>query len=878
MKTTLRLLSLLLCFELVMAPIAPQLSTTAWAGQDDCDKGEVWDGQLNQCLTSQEVAKVQNAVKACQKITGAEEQKKCYGDNAKAALDRADVKDNRESFTNKDGDATFASTSDIWSARGAANAATVAVPLFFLTKVMADKKARKNVSCKPASIMLMYSGAAALVVGEVLTYLMHNKKLDRMKSKLNELKSVGSGSKDAQNSQATEIQSQAFELLAQNEDSIADITKTKKVMYLTATGLFAAGTAMATIETFQLKSAYATFAKDPATSKATIDRLTCGTGLTKEQNDFAETTQKNKDEAATKAANEQTQKAAKAQEVAEKKSGFLKEMNLAKTIAQAAVSKGIEAVSTAKSNGQEPSKESADALKKNQDELDAITACQEKKEGLWQWKDGQCVQVDEQVNYNNFKVLDQAKKNLKYAQTMSDFMQLVAEIESIEYENYSKTDYLDPTANEELKNIPLPTIASQLMAQMFISNAYSQVPFDGSLQGSSSSTGGDEAVLNTMGNNVLTGNNGVTAKTAEATMKAKWANAIYKPVTRIAINGLLGTWMGIMSSHMIKQQKVSEARAKKLREMKEEFNFQAGLMNCSEADRKSTAKPYCYCYTSDNQRNPARATSSICNKLWGTNSGTVASNGETASQTKTCVDRDYGMDPSCSCKNRRTSDGKNACLKAGEGFNMTGINPGTFKMLNVGTSPANDLFNGNASAGSLDTPGLANNAMRIKKAADDMAKKTAPEAVKAAKDLEKGLLAATAGMSMGGIGGSNSSSPSLAGMTPAQATKALEDELKDSTPEVNKAAGYNGTVSPSSPAEPQLEFGMTDDQLATQELEVAEAMKQDLDYGDNDINKGSKTNIFEVLSNRYQRSGMRRLFEGGEKVAPDKPAKSDINQ
>jgi hypothetical protein len=55
-------------------------------------------------------------------------------------------------------------------------------------------------------------------------------------------------------------------------------------------------------------------------------------------------------------------------------------------------------------------------------------------------------------------------------------------------------------------------------------------------------------------------------------------------------------------------------------------------------------------------------------------------------------------------------------------------------------------------------------------------------------------------------------------------------------------------------------------------------MNKELDMDQADINKGSDTNLFEVLSNRYQRSGMRRLFDVEGKTEADKPAKTDINQ
>ncbi len=114
-------------------------------------------------------------------------------------------------------------------------------------------------------------------------------------------------------------------------------------------------------------------------------------------------------------------------------------------------------------------------------------------------------------------------------------------------------------------------------------------------------------------------------------------------------------------------------------------------------------------------------------------------------------------------------------------------------------------------------------------------------------------------------------------MNPKDAVKALEKEVQDDgTPDVG-VAGVGGAVSPGdSPAEAQPEFGMTEEQLAAQETEIAEVMGKEIDMGNNDINSGSNTNIFDVLSNRYQRSGMRRLFDEKGETKADAPEKSDI--
>ena len=68
---------------------------------------------------------------------------------------------------------------------------------------------------------------------------------------------------------------------------------------------------------------------------------------------------------------------------------------------------------------------------------------------------------------------------------------------------------------------------------------------------------------------------------------------------------------------------------------------------------------------------------------------------------------------------------------------------------------------------------------------------------------------------------------------------------------------------------------MTED-ASGEDIEVAEVMGKEIDTGDSDVNTSSHTNIFEVLSNRYQRSGMRRLFEGNSTAPVDAPSKTEL--
>jgi hypothetical protein len=97
----------------------------------------------------------------------------------------------------------------------------------------------------------------------------------------------------------------------------------------------------------------------------------------------------------------------------------------------------------------------------------------------------------------------------------------------------------------------------------------------------------------------------------------------------------------------------------------------------------------------------------------------------------------------------------------------------------------------------------------------------------------------------------------------AQAVKSLENELNENmahegNPDVIGVGGDNK----SSEDDQGFTIAPTEEEMAVAAAaaEVENVMKENLDYGDSDINKQSRENIFEVLSNRYQKSGLKRLF------------------
>ncbi len=347
--------------------------------------------------------------------------------------------------------------------------------------------------------------------------------------------------------------------------------------------------------------------------------------------------------------------------------------------------------------------------------------------------------------------------------------------------------------------------------------------------------------------------------------------------TRMVASGLFAVWSGMMAMHAMNQAKIAKSRAELLRKMKDEFNDASTAINsCNGTDRENPAKPSCYCYTDAGQRNTSRTSSDVCIALFtgknvdGTAGNYLASSG---SAPASCITSAGNEDTSCACR------ASNTCLKTSVS-GISGLDTGTFSLLNGAAAGITAVGNGTAGSAGVSGAGSVANAVRLldannrKLASTAAGQKLLASKAKLSEDLSNSLKASAAGQSNPFA---SSDSSGLKGLTPSQAVAALQNEFKKADSGITGASGGQTLAAPSSPGAPadQMELGFGTENPAETTTQVAEAMKQDLDFGNNDI-KGSDTNIFEVVSSRYQRSGMRRLFDVEGKTKADAAAKDEI--
>jgi hypothetical protein len=777
MRTLFRFLTLLLCLELIVSPFAPNMSLIAQnAHAEDCPTGFTFDSILNRCLTKTETANVMNATMAC----GNDSQ--CYKENAqKAFQDKVNAGDAPE---RKEGGGLVSSVATI---------AAIAGPVTFAVAGMSNSKSQ----CQSPSFYAMIGGAAALFVGDTLANMQHKKRLAKIKEEWGKIVNPeeANGDKDKERSTSIEAQSQAFEMLAKAEDSLASAAKMKKTFFMIATlayGVSAVISGMEIIKEHTLKAASLVVGPQQAAAV---------TAYTQHM-----------------VQNTCTQLAASFEK---KKDSFYvhytegKKLNI---------------------------KEEIQSHYNLKNSTDLVSFIMNKKEQEGSLDDAFSEYEAYKLAFKDLEPKDKTVFEVFKAASLTAFSNL-SPIGSAHAVEQAQTEVATETASGSSAN-----------SQGVNTNAAKAYKED-----------------KAKGINFLALGAGIGIGVAAGmTVGAKMITS----TNRLIFSGVMAGMTLMMANHAGSQAEASTKRAELLRKMRDEFVSASGaIYSCKSEDRNDPAKPNCYCYTSENQRNTSRGNSQICQKLWaGIN--TKASSYTAANQSaKVCVNQNRQADTTCACKQTNT------CMKVSLS-GVKGLDLGTNNMLNGAIAPLNGIANGSIDAANLNGASLASQAAKLSAIGKELEKNKALDGVKKIKDkaslqIKKDLEKGAAGMSSNNMLGSSGSSgmPS----NPGEAARMLDKEISEQAPTGVSGSDTIATGNEAAPEQP-LEFGMTGDQLAAQEGQIAEVMKQDMDFGGNDINQGSTTNIFEVLSNRYQRSGMRRLFDEKGETKPETASKSDITQ
>lgn len=376
------------------------------------------------------------------------------------------------------------------------------------------------------------------------------------------------------------------------------------------------------------------------------------------------------------------------------------------------------------------------------------------------------------------------------------------------------------------------------------------------------------------------------AVTSGAAQKA--AGAVAPELTK-SIGDFMGSPTGIMIlagigtvnsatlySAAAEQEKESAENIKKIERIL--ASFKDSYANFCPNGREKLEEPNCYCYLENGQQNKNRSNSQICQQLWAKNKtiydatpGVYAGDGKI--DPAGCLMVNGQFDENCKCKQMLNSSGQNACMKT-IALNVNGnpLGAGYVKASGFDKVMTNlaQTASGNPNLNRLNPMQLGmaiakQNDLNNRLFAKLPAKKAAM--LKSADQLEKYSNAVFTKKNLASMAGSGSL---LAASTPSSAGNFSPDQMK-LLKEASKKAGLDlsggdGLGVKKDEKKEGMKFDFMDGSATAANGTVQDFPEKTYKYKNSDIQTDTGASIFEIISNRYTESGLRRLFETPEEA------------
>lgn len=341
------------------------------------------------------------------------------------------------------------------------------------------------------------------------------------------------------------------------------------------------------------------------------------------------------------------------------------------------------------------------------------------------------------------------------------------------------------------------------------------------------------------------------------------------------ISGISTIVAGVLMSAANKQEEEASANAGEVQKTIDKFK---GVMDssgyCSPAQREDLSNPQCYCYEGNGDKNMNRSNSDQCQALWAQsdrNYMVAGANydGKGNPNLKVCMLINGQVDKACKCRQMiNKTTGKNACMQVPMGSNSMG-NLGTALGIPQLSSTVGSLAGGQTSFGQLDGGAIGKQAIKNRKMADQsLAKKNAervasglppmnPFSPKVAKNFMSKLSGKQLSLGSGGSFGSAAIAGRPKSGALANAIKAADSKIGLSKKSFYKGKSRSRRSSGSKKAD---DFAFMNSAGGGGGGQVANYMDKKYDYKSNDIVKNKGVSIWKVISARYSKSAMRRLF------------------
>lgn len=341
----------------------------------------------------------------------------------------------------------------------------------------------------------------------------------------------------------------------------------------------------------------------------------------------------------------------------------------------------------------------------------------------------------------------------------------------------------------------------------------------------------------------------------------------------VAMAGISTIYSTMLYNAAEEQEKAAENNIKKVDKIIKSYT-DSWAAYCPNG-RNKLEEPSCYCYLETGLENKSRSNSQICQDLWNKNKYTLDGaatdyrNATLVNDPVGCVAVDGQFDENCKCKKLVDAKGKNACMKA-----VSISIPSGFATALAGSTGLKDVMRvaANASNGNPNLNSFNNGAMGLKAIANDRltsglisklggglgkgspvyANENNVNSIAKSMFGEKAMLAAIA----------NSkplSDYSTSALNPKSNQILNEMKQKNSLEMVGSGNGL-GNKKSNKKAGFELNFGDSGSSGSTQQV-VQDFPEKNYKFKNSDIQTDKDASIFEIISNRYIQSGLKRLFE-----------------
>lgn len=346
------------------------------------------------------------------------------------------------------------------------------------------------------------------------------------------------------------------------------------------------------------------------------------------------------------------------------------------------------------------------------------------------------------------------------------------------------------------------------------------------------------------------------------------------PMGVAIIAGIATVYSTILYKAAAKQEEESKENIKKIDKMI--ASFKDSYANFCPKGRDDLNTPSCYCYLNSGAKNTNRSNSKICTDLWAKDSYVLSGDatnyalGTYNPDVAGCVTVTGQFDDLCKCKKLIDSAGNNACKKgtsvtlpAGDFSSGFATSTGLDSILKY----ASNATNGNPRFDLLAPSSLSANAIRAKAIKDQLVTKLPAGtklpvidesnvnkfagAILGTKAVEAAMASGGSGSAMN-IGSSRSNNPATENLLKqAQAKVGLDISGSGKGLGAVRAQKKNG-----------MDFNFSDSGSPSGVAVMQDFPEEkNYKYKNSDIRTDNSTSIFEIISNRYIQSGLKRLFD-----------------